>query len=75
MVSNPLHKHTASDKVFQCYREWVYPLVFSQCQAILTRTLLPCQDTHAVKATYEARVHIQQPFTAVMSASQPHKQE
>ncbi|KPV73418.1 uncharacterized protein RHOBADRAFT_55163 [Rhodotorula graminis WP1] len=34
-----------------------YPFVYAQCQAIHARSLLPCFDTPAVKATYAATVH------------------
>jgi len=45
----------------------VHPYVFSQCQAILARTLLPCQDSPSVKSTYAARIRSSLPV--VMSAN------
>eukprot|EP00698_Gefionella_okellyi_P006265 TRINITY_DN1564_c0_g2_i5.p1 TRINITY_DN1564_c0_g2~~TRINITY_DN1564_c0_g2_i5.p1 ORF type:complete len:125 (-),score=29.44 TRINITY_DN1564_c0_g2_i5:11-385(-) len=42
--------------------------MFTQCQAIHARTLLPCQDTPAVKATYTAELTVPKPLVAVMSA-------
>ncbi|ORY35363.1 peptidase family M1-domain-containing protein [Naematelia encephala] len=33
-----------------------YPYLYSQSQAIHARSLLPCQDTPAIKATYSAKV-------------------
>ncbi len=46
-----------------------YPYLFSQCQAIHARSLLPCQDTPSVKATYKANVTVKAPMTVVMSAN------
>ena len=45
-----------------------YPFMFSQCQAIHARSLLPCQDLCAVKVTYSARVTHPSHLTALMSA-------
>jgi len=44
------------------------PYLFTQCQAIHARTMLPCQDAPSVKATYEASVTVPAQLTAVMSA-------
>jgi leukotriene-A4 hydrolase len=42
-----------------------YPYIFSQCQAILARSLYPCQDTPGVKSTYTANVTCPKPLIAV----------
>jgi leukotriene-A4 hydrolase len=47
----------------------VHPYLFSQCQAIHARSMLPCQDTPAIKATYNATVTLSAPLAAVMSAN------
>lgn len=45
-----------------------YPYVFTQCQAIHARSLLPCQDSPGVKAPYSAVVHCPEWCTVLMSA-------
>ena len=46
-----------------------YPFLFSQCQAIHARTLVPLQDTPRARVTYDAEVTVPTPLTAVMSAA------
>lgn len=45
-----------------------YPYMFSQCQAIHCRSLMPCQDTPSVKAPYTAKVTVEDPIVVLMSA-------
>jgi aminopeptidase N len=45
-----------------------YPFLFSQSQAILARTWVPCQDGPGVKFTYEAKVKTDANLIALMSA-------
>ena len=45
-----------------------FPFVFSQCQAIHARSLLPCQDLCQVKVTYSASVRYPSNLVALMSA-------
>ena len=52
------------------------PYMFTQCQAIHARTLLPCQDSPAAKITYKANVTAPEWATVLMSAlarGQKHK--
>jgi leukotriene-A4 hydrolase len=44
------------------------PYLFTQCQAIHARSLLPCQDAPAAKATYSAAVRVPAGLVALMSA-------
>jgi len=52
----------------------VHPYLFTQCQAIHARTMVPCQDAPAVKVTYDATVTVPSPLTALMSAIRGGKQ-
>jgi len=47
------------------------PLLFTQSEAILARTWVPCQDTPAIRQTYEATVRVPPGFLALMSAENP----
>jgi leukotriene-A4 hydrolase len=44
------------------------PFLFSQCQAIHARSVLPCQDSAAARISYEAEIAVPEGLTAVMSA-------
>ena len=46
----------------------VSPYLFSQCQQIHARTMVPCQDTPMVRMAYQAEVNVPEGLTAVMSA-------
>jgi leukotriene-A4 hydrolase len=54
------------------------PYCYTQCQAILARTLVPCMDTPSVKFTYSIQITCPDPLIAVASgtaeSSNPHKE-
>ncbi|CAN9508361.1 unnamed protein product [Ophioblennius macclurei] len=45
-----------------------HPYLFSQCQAHHCRSMVPCQDSPAIKHTYYAQVSVPKDLVAVMSA-------
>ena len=47
-----------------------YPYLFTQCQAIHARSMLPCMDAPGKKSTYKAKVTTPSWATAVMSGIQ-----
>ncbi len=50
-----------------------HPFLFTQGQAILTRTWIPCQDSPGIRMTYDADITVPKDLMAVMSASNPTK--
>jgi len=47
------------------------PFLFTQGQAILTRTWIPVQDSPGIRFTYDAKVTVPNDLMAVMSATNP----
>ncbi|HKR63527.1 MAG TPA: M1 family metallopeptidase, partial [Thermoanaerobaculia bacterium] len=45
-----------------------HPFLFTQSQAILARTWVPCQDSPGIRMTYDATVRVPRGLMAVMSA-------
>ncbi|MFT4660569.1 MAG: leukotriene-A4 hydrolase [Patiriisocius sp.] len=48
-----------------------HPFLFTQGQAILTRTWIPVQDSPGIRISYDATVRVPKELMAVMSASNP----
>ena len=49
----------------------VHPFLFTQSQAILARTWIPCQDSPGIRFTYSAKVSVPKELLALMSAENP----
>lgn len=62
---------TAPDAGALLWVEGEKPFLFSQSQAILARTWLPCQDSPGIRYTYNARVQVPTGLLALMSAENP----
>ena len=62
---------TAPDAEALLWVDGEKPFLFSQSQAILARTWVPCQDSPGVRITYNARVRVPAGLMALMSAENP----
>jgi len=51
-----------------------HPFLFSQCQPIHARSILPCQDSPLARISYSARVHVPEQLAVVMSAAPGEKE-
>ncbi|MFI5171608.1 MAG: M1 family metallopeptidase [Chitinophagales bacterium] len=52
-------------------RDKKFPFLFTQSQAILCRTWIPCQDGPGVRFTFDATVEVPKGMLALMSAENP----
>lgn len=49
------------------------PFLFTQSQAILARSWVPCQDSPGIRFTYQAKITVPKGLMALMSAENPQK--
>ena len=52
-----------------------FPYLYSQCQAIHARSIVPCQDSPAFRITYSASIDVPRSLRAVMAAAQGDRRE
>lgn len=50
-----------------------HPFLFTQSEAILARTWIPCQDSPGIRFSYNAKVSVPKELLALMSAVNPQK--
>ena len=62
---------TSPDAAAFLWVEGEKPFLFTQSQAILARSWVPCQDSPGVRFTYEADVTVREDLMALMSATNP----
>jgi leukotriene-A4 hydrolase len=48
-----------------------HPFLFTQSQAILARTWIPCQDSPGIRFSYNAKISVPKELLALMSAENP----
>jgi len=63
--------HTTNESDALLWVEGDLPFLFTQSQAILARTWIPCQDLPAVRFTYDAEVTVPAHLLPLMSARNP----
>ncbi|MFM7105774.1 MAG: aminopeptidase, partial [Flavobacteriales bacterium] len=66
-----IHYQTSPSAEALLWVEGDHPFLFTQSQAILARTWLPCQDSPGIRFTYKARVKVDAKYLALMSATNP----
>ncbi|MGB1384100.1 MAG: M1 family metallopeptidase [Flavobacteriales bacterium] len=62
---------TSPDAAAFLWVEGESPFLFTQSQAILARSWVPCQDSPGIRFTYEAKVEVPSNLMALMSATNP----
>ena len=66
-----IHYSTSPQAEALLWVEGEKPFLFTQSQAILARTWLPCQDSPGIRFTYIAKVKVDPQYLALMSATNP----